>query len=129
MPRPVTTRLIRIDSSIVQVHQHASGVKMSNKTGDRCVGEAAEGSTKIHARIDHQGRPIKILITLGQVYNLTSAPNLSRPASASSLIRPKMPSPARAHINARELLPIFPTQSGSRNASGGPSSLSRQQRR
>ena len=52
-----------IDSSIVRVHQHASGVK---KSGVRCVGRSRGGlTTKIHARVDAQGRPIKLLISPG----------------------------------------------------------------
>ena len=45
-----------IDSSIVRVHQHASGVK--KRVEIVVLGEAAEGlSTKIHARVDHERPP------------------------------------------------------------------------
>jgi hypothetical protein len=52
-----------IDSSIVRVHQHASGVK---KQWRSLSGAKPRGlSTKIHGRADDQGRPIQILITPG----------------------------------------------------------------
>ena len=61
-----------IDSSIVRVHQHASGVK---KRVEFVVwGEAAEGSrTKIHARVDDKGRPVRLLISPGQGHDFTCA--------------------------------------------------------
>src|SRR6201996_8431552 len=44
------------------------------KSGDRCVGRSRGGlTTKIHARVDRQGRPIQLLITPGQAHDLTGA--------------------------------------------------------
>ncbi|WP_311974237.1 IS5 family transposase [Bradyrhizobium glycinis] len=60
-----------IDSSVVRVHQHASGVK---KSGDRCVGRSRGGlTTKIHARVDAKGRPVRLMITPGEAHDVTCA--------------------------------------------------------
>ena len=57
---------------------------VQKKGGDRCLGRSRGGlSTKIHERVDHQGRPIQILITPGQAHDLT-APNLFWPTSAKT---------------------------------------------
>ena len=59
-----------IDSSIVRVHQHASGVE--KKSGDRCVGRSRGGlTTKIHARVDAKGRPVRLLISPGNDHDVT----------------------------------------------------------
>lgn len=48
-----------INSSIVSVHQHASGVRNS---GVRCVGRSRRGlTTKFHAHVDSQDRLVKLL--------------------------------------------------------------------
>jgi IS5 family transposase len=61
-----------IDSSIVRVHQHASGVK--KKSGVRCVGRSRGGlTTKIHARVDAKGRPVRLLISPGNDHDVTCA--------------------------------------------------------
>jgi transposase len=52
-----------IDSSIVRVHQHASGVK--KEWSSLCRSKPGGLTTKIHARVDAQDRPIKLLISPG----------------------------------------------------------------
>jgi hypothetical protein len=71
-----------IDSSIVRVQQHASGVK---KTVEIAVwSEAAAGSPRKSTRgSDRQSRPLQLLITPGQAHDLTGAeppPSYSRRA-------------------------------------------------
>src|SRR6476620_9521719 len=71
-------------------------------SGDRCVGRSRGGlTTKIHARVDGQGRPIQILITPGQAHDLTGAePLLANLARRTVVIADKAydADRLRAHI-------------------------------
>ncbi|MEW5963888.1 MAG: IS5 family transposase [Pseudomonadota bacterium] len=65
-------RVQMIDSSSVRVHQHACGVK--KKSGVRCVGRSRGGlTTKIHARVDGKGRPVRLLISPGNGHDIVCA--------------------------------------------------------
>lgn len=60
-----------IDSSIGRVHRHASGAK---KSGDCWIGRNQGGLTmKIHARVEAKGRPVCLLIFLGEVHDFMCA--------------------------------------------------------
>jgi transposase len=62
-----------IDTSIVRVHQQGA------TAGDRdhCLGRSRGGlTTKIHALVDAQGRPIKLTLTAGQMSDIASAAGL-----------------------------------------------------
>ena len=82
------------------------------KSGDRCVGRSRGGlSTKIHARVDHQGRPIQILITPGQAHDLTGAdPLLANLGQDTIIIADKAydADRLRAHIKARGAIANIP---------------------
>jgi transposase len=69
------------------------------------VGRSRGGlSTKIHARVDHQGRPIQILITPGQAHDLTGAEPLLASLGQDTIIIADKAYDAdrlRAHIKAR----------------------------
>ncbi|WP_181763138.1 IS5 family transposase [Mesorhizobium sp. B2-4-13] len=64
-----------IDTSIVRVHQQGA----TGKKGDRnhCLGRSRGGlTTKIHALVDAKGRPIKLMLTAGQMSDIASAADL-----------------------------------------------------
>ncbi len=75
------------------------------RQSDHGAVRAARGlSTKIHARVDHQGRPIQILITPGQAHDLTGAePLLANLGQDTIIIADKAydADRLRAHIKAR----------------------------
>ncbi|MFG1316903.1 IS5 family transposase, partial [Xanthobacter autotrophicus] len=57
--------IVMIDSSCVRVHQHGAAIKKGDD--DRCMGRSRGGlTTKIHALVDAEGRPIHLLLTAGQ---------------------------------------------------------------
>ncbi|WP_292051220.1 IS5 family transposase [Mesorhizobium sp.] len=63
-----------IDTSIVRVHQQDATVKGGQ---DHCLGRSRGGlTTKIHALVDAQGRPIKLMLTAGQMSDIASAVDL-----------------------------------------------------
>jgi len=61
-----------IDRSIIGVHQHAAAKK---GVPDRGIGRSRGGlSTKINAVVDENGRPVRLLLTAGQVHVLKAVP-------------------------------------------------------
>jgi transposase len=84
----------------------------SKKSGDRCVGRSRGGlSTKIHARVDCQGRPIQLLITPGQAHDLTGAEPLLANLSRGTIIVADKAYDAdrlRGHIKACGAIPNIP---------------------
>jgi len=64
-----------MDSTIVRAHQHAAGAIKSS--GDQAIGRSRGGlSTKIHACVDAKGNPVELLLTGGQVNDITQGPAL-----------------------------------------------------
>ena len=62
-----------IDTSIVRVHQQGATARGQ----DRCLGRSRGGlTTKIHALVDKNGRPIKLKLTAGQASDVASASEL-----------------------------------------------------
>lgn len=65
---------VSIDSSVVKCHQHSSGARHGEETA---IGRSAGGrTTKIHAVCDEFSRPLKIIITAGQVHDSQIAEQL-----------------------------------------------------
>jgi transposase len=53
-----------IDSSIIRAHQHAAGGTKGVR--DHAIGRSRGGlSTKIHAFVDAQGLPVRLMLTPG----------------------------------------------------------------
>jgi transposase len=79
------------------------------------VGRSRGGlTTKIHARVDGQGRPIKILITPGQAHDLTAVePLLANLKRRTIIIADKAydADRVRAHIKARGAVANIPNMS------------------
>lgn len=68
-------RVQMIDTSIVRVHQQGATAKRGGR--DHCLGRSRGGlTTKIHALVDAQGRPIKLMLTAGQKSDIASAADL-----------------------------------------------------
>jgi transposase len=64
-----------IDSTIVRAHQQAANGKRGAK--DQALGRSRGGlTTKIHMLADALGRPLRFIVTAGQVGDITQAPAL-----------------------------------------------------
>ncbi|MEP7457501.1 IS5 family transposase [Phyllobacterium sp. SB3] len=61
--------IVMIDSSCVRVHQHAATGKKGD-VDDGCMGRSRGGlTTKIHAVVDAEGRPVELMLTAGQAHD------------------------------------------------------------
>jgi len=59
---------VSFDSTIIKVHQDAASKK-------KLIGKSRSGSTtKVHAVVDALGNPLKMVLTAGQVHDITVAP-------------------------------------------------------
>ena len=68
--------IVMIDSSCVRVHQHGAS-RQKGGDGDGCMGRSRGGlTTKIHALVDAEGRPVRIALTAGQAGDAPAAPRL-----------------------------------------------------
>jgi transposase len=74
-----------IDTSIVRVHQHAACIARNKK---QSMGRSRGGLTsKIHAVVDTNGRPIRLVLTTGEAHdNRLAAKLLSRLKSGAMLL-------------------------------------------
>nr|WP_183148256.1 IS5 family transposase [Denitratisoma oestradiolicum] len=64
-----------IDSTVVRAHQHSAGAKKNG--GDQAIGRSRGGlTTKIHACVDALGNPLRLILTGGQVADITQGPAL-----------------------------------------------------
>jgi hypothetical protein len=74
-----------IDTSIVRVHQHAACITRNRR---QSMGRSRGGLTsKIHALVDPNGRPIRLALTTGEAHdNRLAAKLLSRLRSGSMLL-------------------------------------------
>jgi len=89
-----------IDATIMRAHQHSAGAR---KTGeDQAIGRSKGGlSTKVHALVDALGNPLKIVLTAGQVSDLTGADALLPGMAAKALLGDKA-----YDANARVIEPL-----------------------
>jgi transposase len=77
-----------IDGTIVRAHQHSAGAIKTD--GDQAIGRSRGGlSTKIHVLVDALGNPLKIILTGGQVHDLTGADALLPEMEATILLADK----------------------------------------
>ena len=69
--------IVMIDSSCVRVHQHGAAIKRGPDAGDGGMGRSRGGlTTKIHALVDAEGRPVKLMLTPGQAGDAPAAARL-----------------------------------------------------
>jgi len=96
--------IVMIDSTCVRVHQHgATGKKRGS--GDRGMGRSRGGLTsKIHALVDADGRPVALRLTGGQVHDSQEAEALleAMPEGATLLADKGYDSNAIREVAARK---------------------------
>src|ERR1017187_10225443 len=77
-----------IDGTIVRAHQHSAGAKKVD--GNQAIGKSRGGlSTKIHVLVDALGKPLKMILTGGQVHDLAGADALLPEMEATVLLADK----------------------------------------
>ncbi|WP_420798465.1 IS5 family transposase [Paraburkholderia hospita] len=78
---------VLIDSTIVRAHQHSAGA--SKKTG-QALGRSRGGlSTKLHLAIDSMGGPLRLIVTEGQVADISCAAQLVEHLRTGAVIADK----------------------------------------
>ncbi|MBY5699739.1 IS5 family transposase [Rhizobium leguminosarum] len=79
---------LMIDSIIVRAHQQAATGKGGPKI--KALGRSRGGlTTKIHLLVDTLGRPLRIIVTAGQVGDITQAPALLEGQSGDTVLADK----------------------------------------
>ncbi|MFG1348836.1 IS5 family transposase [Xanthobacter autotrophicus] len=74
-----------IDSSSIRVHQHAATVKKDERS--RCMGRSRGGlTTKIHALVDAEGRPVRLKLTEDQAHDGRSAADMLETVRAGHIL-------------------------------------------
>ncbi|WP_259779310.1 IS5 family transposase [Aestuariispira ectoiniformans] len=77
--------IVMIDSSCVRVHQHGATGKKGDDDG--CMGRSRGGlTTKIHALVDAEGRPVKLALTPGQAHDGRSAEGLLKDLKEGAIL-------------------------------------------
>jgi hypothetical protein len=74
------------DSTVIRAHQHAAGPQKKGWSKDRALGRSRGGfGTKVHIAVDALGNPVRLIITDGQVAEVTRGGKPSSPRSRSSM--------------------------------------------
>jgi transposase len=56
-----------VDGSVIRAHQHAAGARKEPREGDEALGRSRGGlSTTLHVRAERQGKPMVVLLSVGQ---------------------------------------------------------------
>ena len=77
-----------IDGSYVRAHQHSAGG--TGGAGKNAIGPSRGGrTTKLHARVDSEGRPIQIEISAGNLHDSSLAATLLANITADAIIADK----------------------------------------
>jgi transposase len=78
-----------LDSTVIRAHQHAAGAEDSSAEAE-ALGRSRGGfSTKIHVACDGMGKPVKIILTPGQVHDVTQGPALICGSEANKFLADK----------------------------------------
>ncbi|WP_407073332.1 IS5 family transposase [Sphingomonas sp. LaA6.9] len=81
-------KYLMLDSTIVRAHQQAASGKRGAK--DQALGRSRGGlTTKIHMLADALGRPLRLIITAGQVGDVTQAPALLEGQAGDAVLADK----------------------------------------
>ncbi|WP_085954621.1 IS5 family transposase [Paraburkholderia hospita] len=79
---------VLIDSTIVRAHQHSAGA--FKKNGPQALGRSRGGlSTKLHLAIDSMGGPLRLIVTEGQVADISCAAQLVEHLRTGAVIADK----------------------------------------
>lgn len=104
-----------IDSTVVRSHACSAGY---GRQEYEALGRSAGGfSTKIHARVDALGNPLKIILTPGNYHDITQAKRLSEGVFDIPLAGDKEYSSKNFDdfLHVRGCEPIIPSKSNSKN--------------
>lgn len=102
-----------LDSTVIRAHQHAAGAEGSSAEAE-ALGRSRGGfSTKIHVACDGMGKPVKLILTPGQVHDVTQGPALINGSDAKKFLADKgYDSDAFiAEIESRGALAVIPPRS------------------
>ena len=80
-------KYLMLDSTIVRAHQQAANGKGGK---DQALGRSRGGlTTKIHMLVDALGRPLRFIVTTGQVGDITQAPALLEGQTGDAVLADK----------------------------------------
>ena len=102
---------LSIDATIVRAHAYAAGYGNQAEQG---LGRSKGGfSTKIHAKVDALGNPLKLIVTPGQSSDFTKASELIKEATGSYIIGDKGydSDEVRAQVYTQKCVPVIPGKS------------------
>jgi len=102
---------LSIDATIVRAHACSAGYGNQAQEG---LGRSKGGfSTKIHAKVDALGNPLKFVVTAGQSSDFTKASELIKDATGSYILGDKGydSDNLRAQIQAQQCTPVIPGKS------------------
>lgn len=102
---------IMIDATILRAHPCSAGYGNQESEG---LGRSKGGfSTKIHAKVDALGNPLKLIVTPGQTSDFTTAEELIGTANGSYIIADKGydSDVIRAKISSQNCTPVIPGKS------------------
>ena len=102
---------LSIDATIVRAHACSAGYGDQAEQG---LGRSKGGfSTKIHAKVDTLGNPLRFLVTAGQNSDFTKASELIKGATDSYIIgdRGYDSDEVRAQVYAQKCIPVIPGKS------------------
>lgn len=102
---------IIIDTTIIRSHASAAGYGRQNEEG---FGRSKGGfTTKIHARVDALGNPLKFIITPGQRNDVTQAENLIGDSNNAFVMADKAYDcdRVRSKIRAQKCIAVIPSRS------------------
>lgn len=106
---------IMIDATVVRAHACAAGYGDQETQG---LGRSHGGfSSKIHAKVDALGNPLKIIITAGQRHDITQAENLLEDVNNSYVIADRGYDSVklRSQLTERGCELVIPPKSNSKN--------------
>ncbi len=102
---------LSVDATIVRAHPCAAG---HGKQAEEGLGRSKGGfATKVHAKVDALGNPLKFIITPGQVADITQGEELIKGDSESHIIGDMGydSDPFRRQIRAQNCCPVIPGKS------------------
>lgn len=106
---------VSIDSTVVRAHASAAGY---GKQKDQALGRSRGGfSTKVHAKVDALGNPLRIIVTPGNTSDVTQAASLLQGTTQSYVIADKGydATHVRQFIEDRGGTPVIPSRSNAKN--------------
>ncbi|WP_230340546.1 IS5 family transposase [Paralysiella testudinis] len=68
---------VAIDGSYIRAHQHCAAASALSAQEDHAIGMSRGGRTsKIHLAVDAAGNPVEVIVTAGNIHDVTVAPEL-----------------------------------------------------